>query len=62
MPRISEWFFSLSVGKFLAVSVVMLIFLDMACYYIGAFFGRTTPPYPILFEFMQLLKEIHIGG
>lgn len=50
---------TMSVGKLILLAVLFMLFLDMAAYYINAFVGRTTEPYPLLFE---LIKAVHNLG
>lgn len=47
---------SMSVGKLILLALLVMLFLDMAAYYVNGFIGRTTEPYPLLFE---LIKGIH---
>lgn len=47
---------AMSIGKLILLAILLMIFLDMTSYYINGFIGRTTEPYPLLFE---LIKGIH---
>ena len=52
-----EWISNLSLLKLLAIVFLAMLFFDMVFYYLNALFGRTTPPYPILHEILNMLKE-----
>lgn len=58
--QIVEWIKSLSTVKLLLLCLFGLIFLDMILYYISIIAGRTPSPYPILYEIINLLKEIRV--
>ena len=47
---------AMSVGKLILLAILIMLFLDMANYYVTAFFGRSTEPYPLLYE---IIKGIH---
>lgn len=61
MGAIVDWFTKVSGWKIFLVTLCAILFADMLFYYIAAFLGKPTPPYPILYEVFSLLKEINIS-
>lgn len=57
----TAWFKDSSIWKIVFTVLLILIFFDMCFYYINAFVGKATPPYPILRDLLMLTKEIQIN-
>ena len=60
MLSVKELIANLSTLKIIIIVLSSMLFLDMVCYYIGSFIGRTTAPYPVLHDLIELIKEIHV--
>lgn len=50
----------MSIGKLILLAILLMLFLDMSAYYMNAFLGRSTEPYPLLYELIKWLHS-HIG-
>lgn len=57
MADFKDWLANLSVWKLLLLMFLGMLFFDMVFYYINAFFGRSTPPYPLLHEILDVIRS-----
>lgn len=60
LKALGEWLYNMSTGKLVFVALACLLFIDMAMYYVTGIFGKSLPPYPILKDLFDLLREIRI--
>lgn len=51
---------AMSVVKLILLAVLIMLFLDMLNYYISAFFGRASEPYPLLYEMIKWIHNLNI--
>lgn len=58
--KLYEWLTNLNGWKLILICFFTLIFIDMSFYYLNALFGRTTEPYPVLYEIIKIMKEPHL--
>lgn len=47
--------------KTFVIWLMLVVTVDMTIYYFNAFTGHSVPPYPVIKEILDMIKEIHTG-
>lgn len=51
---------AMGTGKLILLAILLMLFMDMFVYYVNAFLGRSTEPYPLLYDLMKWLHNLGI--